>query len=66
MFWWGQCVIGTFLIRIGVKILPKDVHDMVRGMLLYHVPGALTEFEKGDVRAAKAEWLSKHKIELKM
>jgi len=51
-----RTIIGTLLIKIGVQILPKEVRNLVRGILLYHVPGALTEAEKADVRAAKREW----------
>lgn len=46
--------LGKALIKIGVAILPCDVRKMVRDILLYHVPGALTETEKAEVRAAKA------------
>lgn len=48
--------IGAALIRAGMAIIPKDTRDLVRGILLYHVPGALTEAEKAEIRTAKAEW----------
>lgn len=51
-------VIGKFLIIAGLRIMPKDVSRMVRMLLLYNVPGALTETEKAEVRRAKTEWLS--------
>lgn len=51
-------VVGKFLILAGIRILPNGVRDMVRKMLLYNVPGALTEAERAEVRKAKAEWLS--------
>ncbi len=45
--------IGSLLIRAGMAIVPADVRAMLRGILLYHVPGMLTEQEKADIRAAK-------------
>lgn len=46
--------IGCLLIRLGMAIIPSGVRDMVRGIIMYHVPGALTEEEKAEIRAAKA------------
>lgn len=48
--------IGTLLIRAGFAIIPKETRYLVRGILLYHVPGALTETEKAEIRAAKSAW----------
>lgn len=48
--------IGSLLIRAGFAIIPRDVRLLVRNIIMYHVPGALTEAEKADVRAAKADW----------
>jgi hypothetical protein len=48
--------ISRVLITAGIMILPSEVRKLVRGVLLYHVPGALTESEKAEVREAKAEW----------
>lgn len=47
--------IGTMLIKAGMAIIPRDVRDLVRGLLAYHIPGALTEDEKEQVRVAKTE-----------
>lgn len=49
-----RMLIGTLLIRAGFATIPKDVRHMVRSILMYHVPGALTEDEKSEIRAAKA------------
>lgn len=51
-----RVLIGSLLIRAGMAIIPRDTRELVRGIMLYHVPGALTEAEKAEVRAAKAEW----------
>jgi hypothetical protein len=40
---------GCLLLRAGMALLPKDVRQMVRRVLMYHVPGGLTEAEKADV-----------------
>lgn len=50
--------LGTLLIKSGMAIIPRDVRDLVRGVLMYHVPGALTESEKARVRAARAQALA--------
>jgi hypothetical protein len=47
---------GCLLIAWGIWIIPGNVRHMVRGILMYHVPGALTEDEKREVRAAKRAW----------
>lgn len=48
--------IGKILIKAGMAILPADVRRLVRNVIMYHVPGALSENEKAEVRAAKASW----------
>ncbi len=45
--------IGTILIRAGMAMLPADTRKLFQDILLYHVPGALTEAEKAHVRAQK-------------
>jgi hypothetical protein len=50
-----RAAVGVALIKTGVRILPDRVRKTVRGMLLYHVPGALSEDEKRDIREAAAE-----------
>jgi hypothetical protein len=40
-----------------MKILQPETRKLVRGIIMYNVPGALTEAEKAEVRARKAEWL---------
>jgi hypothetical protein len=47
-------LIGKMLIKAGIAVLPCGVRETVRGLLLYHVPGALTEAEKEKVRAVAA------------
>jgi hypothetical protein len=49
--------IARVFITLGMMLLPADVRKMVRGLMLFHVPGALTEHEKADVVSAKADWL---------
>lgn len=49
-----RVTIARILIVAGILVLPRSVRKMVRDILLYHVPGALTDAEKADVRAAKA------------
>lgn len=44
--------IGVYTVRIGFAILPADVREIVRGIFLYHVPGALTENEKAEIELA--------------
>jgi hypothetical protein len=52
--------IGTLLIKAGMAVLPAETKELVRGILLYHVPGMLSENEKADIRAAKSEWEHLH------
>ena len=47
-----RCYIGKRLISLGVAILPSEVRRLVRGILMYHVPNALSESEKAYVREA--------------
>lgn len=42
--------IGCLFIKAGMAIIPKGVHHMIRGLLMYHVPNALSEDEKSAVR----------------
>jgi hypothetical protein len=49
--------IGALLVRLGMRIIPRDAKEMARKIMLYHVPGVLTEDEKAEVRAAKRVWL---------
>jgi hypothetical protein len=44
---------GCLLVKLGMWVIPVDAKEMARKILLYHVPGALTESEKAHVRAAK-------------
>ena len=46
--------LGCLLLRIGMAIVPKEARDFARGVIMYHVPGALTEAEKADIRAKMA------------
>lgn len=48
--------IGRLFIAAGFKILTPATRKLVRNIIMYHVPGVLTEDEKRDVRRAKAEW----------
>ncbi len=43
-------------ISFGMWLLPADVRKLMRGMMLFHVPGALTEDEKHEVIVAKSAW----------
>jgi hypothetical protein len=56
MFWLDEVRVqlGSWLIRLGMAIVPSDVRDMARGMMLYHVPGVLSESRKSEIRLAKA------------
>ena len=45
--------LGTTLIKLGFAIIPADVREMARGIMMYHVPGALSEEQKAEIRAAK-------------
>ena len=49
-----RLIIGTKLIELGMAILPPNTRKLVRDLIMYHVPGALTEAEKAVVRAAKS------------
>lgn len=44
--------LGSLLIRTGMAIVPAEARDLARGMIMYHVPGALTEAEKAKIRSA--------------
>lgn len=48
--------IGKAMVIVGLKVMPAGTRTMLRMILLYHVPGALTEEEKCAVRASKALW----------
>ena len=41
-----RIVIGAAAIRFGMWIIPADTREMVRRLLLRHVPGALTHSEQ--------------------
>jgi hypothetical protein len=41
--------LGCTLITRGMSILPSAVRKRVRDVLMYHVPGALTDDEKRSV-----------------
>lgn len=45
-------MLAKLLIRTGVALLSPEVRKLVRGVLMYHVPGGLTEDEKAEVRTA--------------
>ena len=49
--------VGCMLLKLGMAILPTDSREMAKKIMLYHVPGALSETEKAEVRTAKAAWL---------
>lgn len=42
--------VGTVFIKIGFAIIPSEISRMVRGLIMYHVPNALGETEKAEVR----------------
>lgn len=50
-----RLLIGCWLMRLGMAVVPTGTREMARNIMLYHVPGMLTENEKAQVRAAKAE-----------
>lgn len=50
-------MLGALFIKLGMAIIRPDTRDMVRAIILYHVPGGLTEAEKAKVEAAKTEYL---------
>lgn len=50
-------------IKIGFAILEPGTRKMFRDILMYNVPGALTEAEKADVRVAKADWIKAGKLQ---
>lgn len=52
-------VIARALITLGVFILPKDIRELTRNLLMYHVPNALTDAEKREVELFAAHWRSK-------
>lgn len=47
-----RVLLGSLLIRAGMAILPKEVRRLVCNVLLYHVPGGISEAEKAEVRRA--------------
>jgi hypothetical protein len=48
-----RVAVAKALIHIAMAILPSNTRRLVRNILLYHVPGALTEDEKREVVEAK-------------
>lgn len=46
--------IARLLLKAGMALLPKEVRDLTRDLLMYHVPGALSEDRKREVRRAAA------------
>lgn len=52
----ARVLIGCGLIKLGMAILPAQTRKMFRNVIMFHVPGALTEEEKDDVREAKRQW----------
>ena len=58
---------AQWFLRLGMALLPRDVRELVREVLMFHTPGALTEGQKAAIRAAYEAWrdapaaLSSHK-----
>lgn len=50
--------LGWLLIKAGMAALRPETREMVRKIIMYHVPGALTDVEKSEVRAAKTTWMA--------
>ncbi len=48
-----RVLIARGFISFGMWLLPVDVRRVVRNMMMFHVPGALTDEEKDEVIAAK-------------
>ena len=51
-----RVLVARGFISFGMWLLPADVRKLVRGMMMFHVPGALTDEEKDEVIAAKSAW----------
>ncbi len=51
-----RVLVARGFISLGMWLLPSDVRKLVRGMMMFHVPGALTDEEKDEVIAAKSAW----------
>ena len=49
-----RVLIGSLLIKAGMAIIPSETRRIVRNLLMFHVPGALSEEEKREVIDAKA------------
>lgn len=41
--------LGIAFMKIGMAILPARVRRLTANMIMYHVPGALTEPEKAEI-----------------
>jgi hypothetical protein len=50
----ARTFVGCLLIKAGMAMVPADVREFVRGIIMYHVPGAMSETEKAEIRAAKS------------
>ena len=48
-----RVLIACGFISFGMWLLPADVRRVARNMMMFHVPGALTDEEKDEVIAAK-------------
>lgn len=48
-------VISGMAMGWDMAVVPRGARDLARKIILYHVPGALTEEEKEEVRRAKRE-----------
>lgn len=55
-----RVLIARGFIAFGMMLLPADVRKLVRGMMLFHVPGALTDAERTEVVSARSEWSKRY------
>lgn len=52
--------LGTMLISAGMRILPREVRSMLCDIILYNVPGALSEERKAAVRESAEAYRRRH------
>lgn len=46
--------LAKWLLKAGMAFLPKDTRELVRDLLMFHVPGALTAERKLEIVRMKA------------
>jgi hypothetical protein len=49
-----RLLLASWLLKAGMALLPKETQDLVRDLLMFHVPGALTVERKLEILRMKS------------